>query len=176
MLKGELGVDYSVINGNFVEENLEQAIISIFQKQCYTYVMGENINRRYEDILLVDDLREYINARYNAANLSEVEIQEIINELDSISEIPLYAGNKNAVWLINEGFNLVREDTNLDTLHVEYINFDEPKKNVFKIVSQYTVQGSYKLRPDLLVFINGIPVAIFELKTISTENITIHDV
>jgi len=97
MLKGELGVDYSVINGNFVEENLEQAIISIFQKQCYTYVLGENINRRYEDILLVDDLREYINARYNAANLSEVEIQEIINDLDSISEIPLYAGNKNAV-------------------------------------------------------------------------------
>ncbi|MCD7974514.1 MAG: hypothetical protein LUF25_01710 [Phascolarctobacterium sp.] len=41
------------------------------------------------------------------------------------------------------------------------MNFDEPKKNVFKIVSQYTVQGSYKLRPDLLVFINGIPVAIF---------------
>jgi len=51
-------------------------------------------------------------------------------------------------------------------MHINYINFDEPEKNVFKIVNQYSVQGERLRSPDLLLFINGIPVAVFEFKSV----------
>ena len=57
--------DYFFEKGKFTEEQLEQAIIELFQLQGYTYVHGENIHRQYEDILLEDDLRSYLLSKYN---------------------------------------------------------------------------------------------------------------
>ena len=60
-------------------------------------------------------------------------------------------------------------------LHIDFIDFDEPDNNIFKIVNQYSIQGEHLRRPDLLLFINGIPVAIFEFKSAIEEDKTIHD-
>lgn len=92
-----------------------------------------------------------------------------------IPAAPLYNGNREAFWLINEGFDLVREDVSKVALHVDYIDFDEPSNNIFKVVNQYSVQGDHLRRPDLLVFINGIPVAICEFKTAIEEDKTVYD-
>ncbi len=168
-------MDYSFEKGKFREDDLEQAIIELFRQQGYEYIPGETMHRRYEDILLLDDLRAYLTDRYSAANLSEVEIQKIINKISLISASPLYQGNRDTFWLINGGFDLVRDDTSQVVLHIDYINFDEPKKNIFKVINQYSVQGERLRRPDLIVFINGIPVAIFEFKTAVEEDKTVHD-
>ncbi len=159
----------------FTEAELEQAIIELFTVQGYTYVHGENIHRQYEDILLLDDLRSFLTARYAAENLSDVEIQKIINKLNLINATPLYIGNREAFWLVNEGFDLIRDDISKVALHVDYIDFDHPENNIFKVVNQYSVQGEHLRRPDLLVFINGIPVAICEFKTAIEEDTTIYD-
>ncbi len=161
--------------GKFTEGELEQAIIELFKQHDYTYVNGEDIHRRYEDVLLLDDLRTFISTRYADANLSEVEMQKIINKLNLIPSTPLYLGNREAFWLINEGFDLIRDDFTKVALHVDYIDFGEPKNNTFKVVNQYSVQGDHLRRPDLLVFINGIPIAICEFKTAIEEDKTIHD-
>ena len=168
-------MDYIFEKGKFTEDELESAIISLFEQQEYNYVHGDNIHRRYEDILLLDDLRAFLFSRYADAGLTDVEIQKIINKLNLIPSTPLYAGNREAFWLINEGFDLIRDDINQVALHVDYIDFDNPENNIFKVVNQYSVQGEHLRRPDLLVFINGIPIAICEFKTAIEEDKTIYD-
>lgn len=168
-------MDYHFVKGKFTEDQLEQAIITLFEQQGYTHVHGESIHRKYEDILLVDDLCSFIRNRYAKENLSEVEIQKIINRLTLIQASPLYSGNRDTFWLINEGFDLVRDDTSKVALHIDYIDFETPENNIFKVVNQYSVQGERLRRPDLLVFINGIPIAVCEFKSAINEDATVYD-
>ena len=168
-------MDYTFTKGTFTEAQLEAAIIALFEQQGYTYVPGETIHRKYEDILLLDDLRAFLSARYASANLSETELQKIINRIALIPATPLYSGNRDTFWLINEGFDLMRDDASQVALHVDYIDFDNPENNIFKVVNQYSVQGERLRRPDLLVFINGIPIAICEFKSAINEDTTVHD-
>ena len=168
-------MDYQFIKGQFTEDQLEQAIIELFVQQGYTHVHGESLHRKYEDILLLDDLCTYLRNRYANAGLSEVEMQKIINKLNLISAAPLYAGNRETFWLINEGFDLQRDDPSQVALHIDFIDFDHPEQNSYKVVNQYSVQGERLRRPDLLIFINGIPVAICEFKSAINEQTTIHD-
>ena len=168
-------MDYIFEKGKFTEDELEKAIISLFEQQGYDYVHGDNIHRKFEDILLLDDLRAFISERYASNHLSENEIQKIINRINLIPSAPLYTGNRETFWLVNEGFDLVRDNVSDVALHVDFIDFDEPDNNIFKIVNQYSIQGERLRRPDLLLFINGIPVAIFEFKSAIEEDKTIHD-
>ena len=168
-------MDYEFVKGQFTEAQLEAAIIEIFQQQGYIYVHGEKIHRQYEEILLEDDLRSFLQEKYAHEGLSETEIQKIINQLTLVPASPLYVGNRAAFWLVNEGFDLQRDDLSKLALHIDYIDFDHPENNIFKVVNQYSVQGERLRRPDLLVFINGIPVAIFEFKSAINEDANIHD-
>ena len=163
------------MTGKFTEAELEEAIIDLFRQENYAYVNGESIHRQYEDILLTDDLRAYLSDRYQSAGLSDAEMKKIINKLTLINSTPLYLGSRDAFRLVNEGFDLARDDITKVALHIDYINYDEPEKNIFKVVNQYSVQGEHLRRPDLLVFINGIPVAIFEFKTAIEEDTTVFD-
>ena len=163
------------IQGQFHENELEDAIIELFKEQDYEYLCGDNMSRRYEDVLIEDDLRSFLLQKYEADNLSDIEIQKIINKLSLISAMPLYQGNKETFMLINEGFDLMRDDTTKIAVHINYIDFDEPCNNRFKVVNQFSMQGTRLRRPDLLVFVNGIPVAICEFKSAIKEDTTIHD-
>ena len=168
-------MDYHFTRGIFTEADLEQAIIELFQKQGYDYVHGDMLHRKYEDILLIDELTAYLRDRYAGEALSEVEIKKIINRLNLINASPLYIGNRETYRLLNEGFDLVRDDPSKVALHIDYINYDEPLRNSFKVVNQYQVQGDRLRIPDLLVFVNGIPVAIFEFKSAVKEDTTVFD-
>ena len=165
----------NITTGKFTEAELEEAIIDLFRQENYAYVNGESIHRQYEDILLTDDLRAYLSDRYRSAGLSDAEMKKIINKLKLINSTPLYLGSRDAFRLVNEGFDLARDDFSKVALHIDYINYDEPEKNIFKVVNQYSVQGKHLRRPDMLVFINGIPVAIFEFKTAIEEETTVFD-
>ena len=163
------------MNGIFDEAALERAIIELFEREGYEHLNGDEIHRTTYETLLLDDLRDFISARYANENLSATELQTIINKLSLINSAPLYAGNREAFFLVNEGFDLPRDDTSKVALHVEYIDFDAPDKNIFKVVSQFSVQGDRLRRPDLLIFVNGIPIAICEFKSAIREDATIHD-
>ena len=169
-------MDYTFEKGTFTEEDLEHAIIQLFEQEGYSHVYGDDIHRKLEDVILVDDLRSYICNKYAAANLTTTEINTIINRVFDVgSSASLYTKNKEAFYLITEGFDLVREDVNQVGLHIDFIDFDTPENNVFKVVNQYSIKGLSIRRPDLLVFINGIPICICEFKTAIKEDTTIHD-
>lgn len=166
-------MDLNFTRGMFTEAELEVAIIDLYQKQDYDYVLGETIHRGFEEILLKDDLRSYLSAHY--PDLTVAETEKVISRLENIPSAPLYQGNRETFLLANEGFDLQRDDSAKLAVHINYIDFDEPEKNIFKVVNQYSVQGERLRRPDLILFINGIPVAIFEFKSAVKENTTIHD-
>ena len=168
-------MDYNFVKGQFTEAQLEEAIIALFQQQDYTYVHGESIHRKYEDILLLDDLRSFMLSRYSKDDLTETELQKIINRLQLIPASPLYSGNRETFWLVNEGFDLMRDDMSQVALHIDYIDFENPSNNICKVVNQYSVRGRHLRRPDLLEFINGIPIAICEFKSAINEDTTIYD-
>lgn len=163
------------INTKFTEDQLEEAIIELFKNEGYDYLNGENIHRPFEKILLEDDLKQYLMNRYGDKGLEDDEISSIISRIDYISPSPLYEGNRETYRLVNEGFILERNNPEAEKFLVEYIDFKNPENNIFKVVNQYSVNDKETRRPDMLIFINGIPVAIFEFKTAIEEDKTIHD-
>jgi type I restriction enzyme R subunit len=169
----EKAVDLNFVRGHFTKSELESAIIGLFQEQDYDYVLGETIRRGFEDILLKDDLRFFLAAQY--PDLTAVETDKVVGRLENITSAPLYFGNREAFLLVSEGFDPQRDAPGKIALHINYIDFDLPENNTFKVVSQYSVQGERLRRPDLILFINGIPVAIFEFKSAIKENTAIHD-
>ncbi len=169
-------MDLEFMKGTFTEEDLENAIIELFKKQDFEYSKGDLIHRKYEDIILLDDLKTFISRKYGSESLTVSEEKAIISRIENAGNQPtLYLNNKETYYLVTEGFDLPREDLSKVALHVNYIDFDEPSNNVFRVVNQYSVQGSRLRRPDLLIFINGIPVGICEFKTAVKEDTTIFD-
>lgn len=162
------------IKGTFNEAELETAIIQMFENQEYEYVNGYSIHCRSDNILLENDLRSYLTNLYR--DLTPSEITKVISKLKNIPYYSLYQGNRETFWLLNEGFDFPRDDSSQLAIHIDYIDFEHPENNTFKVVNQYTVDtGRQPRRPDVLLFINGIPVAIFEFKTAIQEETTIHD-
>lgn len=69
-------MDYIFEKGKFTEAELESAIITLFEAQGYTYVHGDSIHRQFDEIILEDDLRSFIESQYANESLTENEIQK----------------------------------------------------------------------------------------------------
>lgn len=173
-------MDYKFEKGLFTEAQLEEAIKDLFKEQDYSYTHGERLHRKFDEVILENDLVSFMAEQYKNEGLTSVEMQKIITKIKAIPYEPLYSGNRETFWLLSEGFNLSREDAKKTALHIDYINYAEPTKNKFRIVNQFSVATSgttvSEVRvPDMLLFINGIPVAIFEFKSAIREDATLHD-
>ena len=168
-------MDYFFTKGKFTEAELEQAIIELFRQQGYEYTYGEAIHRELDTVLLEEDLRAFLTRQYQDKYLSDVEMKKIVNMLSLIPSAPLYAANRQSFWLVVEGFDLVRDRLGELPVHIDFIDFEHLEHNIFRVVNQYSVQGKRLRRPDLILFINGIPVSIWEFKTAIEEDTTIHD-
>lgn len=166
-------MDYHFTKGNFTESELEKAIIELFKQQGYTYLHGDEIHRPFKDVLLYDDLKAFLLSQY--PDLTQSELSKIITRLDNLPAVPLYEGNCDTYRLVSEGFDFVREDPSKIGLHINFIDFDNVDNNSFKVVNQFIVEDGYTRIPDMLIFINGIPVGIFEFKSAIEEGKTIYN-
>lgn len=160
----------------FNEHSLEMAIMELFQDEGYLYLNGEQIHRERSEVLLTDDLRQYLLNRYAKDGLTATEADSILLWLKSISGT-IYEANKAFCKLLCNGFILNREDRTQKDLYIQLIDYDHPENNVFKIVNQFEIEGvGGQLRiPDGIVFLNGIPVVVLEFKSAVKENTTIMD-
>ena len=161
---------------NFNEHSLEMSIMELFQDEGYLYLNGEQIHRERSEVLLTDDLRQYLLNRYAKDGLTTTEVDGILLRLKSISGT-IYEANKAFCKLLSDGFILNREDRTQKDLYIQLVDYDHPENNVFKIVNQFEIEGvGGQLRiPDGIVFLNGIPVVALEFKSAVKENTTIMD-
>ena len=160
----------------FNEHSLEMSIMELFQDENYIYLNGEQIHRERSEVLLADDLRQYLLRRYAREGLTPAEADGILLRLKAISGT-LYEANKAFCKLLCDGFILNREDRAQKDLYIQLADFDHPENNVFKIVNQFEIEGiGGQLRiPDAIVFLNGLPVVVLEFKSAVKEHTTIRD-
>ena len=161
----------------YTESKLEQAFIHLLKTERYTYVSGQHIQRsNNQEVLIKEDLRKFLLNRY--PDLEDLELETIINELAFQSASNLYESNKYICKLLADGLIFKRNDPSKKDLHIRYLDIDPEtlaKNNSFKIVNQLEIQGKELRIPDLIVYINGIPVVVFEFKTTIEEDISIHN-
>ena len=161
---------------NFNEHALEMSIMELFKDEGYTYVSGDQIHRERTEVLLTDDLKQYLYNRYAKDGITPSEVDSVILMLRNISGT-LYEANKTFYKLLCDGFILNREDRTQKDIYIELIDFDTPENNIFKAVNQFEIEGiNNQLRiPDGIVFVNGIPIVVLEFKSAVKENTTIMD-
>lgn len=161
---------------NFNEHALEISIMELFKEEGYIHLNGRQLHRERAEVLIKDDLKQYLYNRYAKDGITASEVDGIILMLRNISGT-LYEANKAFYKLLCDGFILNREDRTQKDLYIELIDFDAPENNIFKVVNQFEIEGiNNQLRiPDSIVFVNGIPVVVLEFKSAVKENTTIMD-
>ena len=160
----------------FTEGKLEKAIIQLFNSEHYYYIKGEDLIREKNEVLLKSDLKEYLTDRYKDDEITTNEIKEIINKLEKLPSSTLYDSNKKIIEMISNGFTIKREDRSKKDLFIQLIDYDNPLNNKFVIVNQLEINQFNQSRiPDAIVYVNGLPLVVFEFKSAIKENATIHD-
>lgn len=161
----------------FNESLLEQSVISLLQEQGYEYVKGEDITRDLDEVVLRDDLAAYLHIRYKNDGITDQEVENAIRIITQKQGGTLYAENKHTLNLLMDGFSLKREDPAKQNLYIYPIAFDEAnqKHNIFKVVNQFDITEIEHRIPDIIIFVNGLPVVVFELKSATKQDTTIED-
>jgi type I restriction enzyme R subunit len=169
----------------YIESDLEEAILEWFEEDLgYSVAFGPDIafdgekpeRQSYKDIVLENRLR--ISLEKINPNIPKIAIQEA---LDKILAVPWIAGglfvanNQLHKWLV-EGVDVMYKAKDGLMRGDKVYLFDDKNldNNDWLAVNQYTViENNHNRRPDILIFINGLPVAIFELKNPADANATI---
>ena len=151
-------------NERFTEEHYEQALKELFQQMGYEYVYGPNIERNYREPFLRDDLQKAV-ARLNAS-LPEKVIEDAIRKVTTINEGTLEQRNELFTDYLQNGVEVdYYEAERKKTTLVRLVDFDYVDLNYFKVVNQWTVEEYAKIRCDMVVFVNGLPLVVMELKS-----------
>ena len=162
------------MKGRFFESDYEEALIDLLVQQGWEYTHGGSIARNNRETLLVDDLTEYLQKRY--ADLQAGDIEEIINRLRHVSGQTHFELLRNTYYLMRDGFRYTRSQDG-KIFDIDFVDFEQQNtNNVYRCVNQFEVGYGLKddIRiPDVLLFINGIPLCIFELKNPTDFNATI---
>ncbi len=163
------------------ESNIETFAIEVLKSQGWQYVHGlatapcaESAEREsFEQIILTQRLRKTV-ARLNPdipADAQERAVQKVLR----IYSPDLLHNNETFHQFLIEKIKIpYQQDGYERSYEVELIDFIHPSNNEFLVVNQYTiVENNQNKRPDILLFVNGIPLVLIELKNAADENATI---
>ena len=162
------------------ESDIEVMAIEHLQGLGYEYVYGPDIEpsginplRSYQQVILEDKVRTALQ-RINP-HLSEQKCEEALKQVMQISSPDLMANNLTFHRLLTEGINIeVSKDGNTQGELASLIDFNDPTNNAFLVINQLTIkEGNHTRRPDLILFINGLPLVVIELKNAADENSTL---
>lgn len=154
------------------ENTLEKAIITELQAKGYEYVYGPEIERDYHEVILEECFRT------SMLNINPGITQEIISEayksIKNLGLLRLEDLNASFHKYLVEGIPIpYKKDGEIRTFTVKLVDFDNIDANDFKVINQYTIIEYKNKRPDILVFINGIPMVLFELKNMVNDSATV---
>ena len=174
------------MSNSFAESTIEQAAIDWLQDLGYDYAFGPDLafdgstpeRENYEDVILSDRLRDAV-ARINP-DIPPAAREEALRQLTRRTHPSLLLNNHAFHRTLIEGVTVEFKGKDGRTVSkpVHVIDFGNPDNNDWLVVNQYTVEASYKnakvnRRPDVVVFVNGLPLSVIELKNAADENATI---
>lgn len=180
----------------FTEAQLEKTFTEILGDENYRHQLGNTIVRTNDEVLIVEDLLNYLLTKYQSKNLTITEAKSIVLQLKNLPASDLYESNKTIMQWLSDGFILKREDRNQKDILIELIDYkgleaqlisndldeisvSEPTVryqtdgNIYKFVTQLEIIGTEKRIPDGIIYINGLPIVVFEFKSTIREEATI---
>ncbi|MHC1733834.1 MAG: type I restriction endonuclease subunit R [Bacteroidales bacterium] len=181
----------------FTEEKLESAFIELLGSEKFSHHLGINILRPVDEVIIEEDLLQFLLTKYENQHLTKNEARSIVLKLKTLPSSDLYESNKTINRWLSDGFILKREDRNQKDIHIELIDYNglekqlaspnldqisaepdlkyPPDHNIYKFVTQLEIVGSEKRIPDGIIYINGLPLVVFEFKSAIREEATIFD-
>lgn len=164
-------------NGHYCESEYEYAFIQLLEAEDWNYISGKQINRESNrDVLIADDFKKFISA--SSPELTEDEVVKIFDNIRLIgSESDFSTLHKVYGWMV-DGIQFTLQ--NGIAKMIPLIDFDNPKNNIFRVVNQLTIEYTNNgqkenRRPDVLLYVNGMPLCVIELKNPADANATVYD-
>lgn len=152
----------------FTEDNYEKALISLFEGMGYQYLYGPDIERDYYvpyyEAQLEESLQTVNPKKPHAA------IHEAIIKLRNIDMGSLTQRNETFTDYLQHGIEVSYfNGKEMRNEMVYLIDFEHTDKNTFQVINQWTFIENAEKRADIIVFVNGLPLAVVELKSPSRE-------
>ena len=156
------------MSGFYTEADYENSIIELFQNMGYHYVYGPDVVRDYHSPLYEDVLVPVLQ-RINP-NLPMDAVNESVYKLKNFENGTLLQKNMTFMDYLQEGVSVKYfADGEECSALVHLIDFKNPANNDFTVVNQWTIIENSEKRPDVILFVNGLPLVVVELKSPSRE-------
>lgn len=181
----------------FTEEKLEASFTELLGNEKFSHLLGINIMRPVDEVLIEADLLHFLLTKYENQHLTQNEAKSIVLQLKTLPASDLYESNRTINRWLSDGFILKREDHSQKDIHIELIDYNglekqlaspnldqisaepdlkyPPDHNIYKFVTQLEIVGSEKRIPDGIIYLNGLPLVVFEFKSAIREEATIFD-
>jgi len=163
------------------ESAIEELAIELLEKQGYRYIYapdiapdGENPERdSFEDVLLLERLRRAVG-RINPSIPANAR-EDAIKQIQRLNSPELIANNEAFHRMLTEGIKVSYQKDGADRGDIVWlVDFNNPENNEFLITNQFTViENNIYKRPDVILFVNGLPLVVIELKNPADENATV---
>lgn len=159
----------------FDEETLEKVTMEMLQNLEYKCINGYEMQRTdYSKVLLEEDLVQAIE-KINKGIKNE-QVQEAVRLIRNLDHNNTILNNKQFTKYLLEGIAVtVQENGETKYKTVKILDFDNINNNIFKAINQYTIIEHSEKRPDIIIFINGLPLVVIELKSTIREEVKLID-
>ena len=164
-------------NGHYCESEYEYAFIGFLENEDWDYTSGNDIRRETKrDVLIADDFKAFLSK--TNPELTADEVEQIYDNVRLVgAESDFATLHKVYGWMVN-GVQFTPQSGLAEMISL--IDFDTPKNNIFRVVNQFTVEYTNNgrkenRRPDIILFVNGMPLCVIELKNPADANAAVFD-
>lgn len=165
------------MRNSITENEIEEIALSYLQNLGYHYLNGLNISpdgdhpeRQYNEVVLITRLRDAID-KLNPT-LSQDAKEDALKKVLRTESPNALINNENFHRYLTDGVDVeMRTESGIRGEKIYIVDFENPENNEFLAVNQFTViEGNQNKRPDIILFVNGLPLVVIELKNAVDEN------
>lgn len=158
------------------ESDIEKFVIELLRKEVFSYLSPEALaveREQLDEVVLIGRLRKAVEDLNH--NASEAVRERAIKEVLELNKPGVTDNNEDFYRMLIEGISIeVAEDGHIRGKVVHLIDFENIENNDFVVTNQFSVHGTRERRPDVVVFVNGLPLVVIELKNPEDENASIY--
>ena len=156
------------------EKDYENTLLDLFEQMGYRRTSGGDVERDCSCPLYDEELEGAV--RYLNAGLSEEALSEALRKVRHVEGGSLEWRNEVfSDWLVGGVSASYRDNDQMRTALVKLVDFEHTERNSFVVANQWTVTGEEARRADIVVFVNGIPLVVMELKSPANDMVGVHD-
>lgn len=154
-----------------IESTVQNAAIECLQELGYLHQQGNSLNRDLKKVVVEEDLRSFLQINY--PDVPSTAINEAMAAFTQHEGMDLDHRNRDFHLKMTQGYTVSWKDANgkKQAKHLYPINYHEPEKNKFVCADEVKVIGKNSRRADLVIFINGLPLIVFEFKNMFDKDV-----